>query len=199
LEADISKNASELHCKQLCFEMEKSGKCTQNFFINLASGEFPKCVWTCYVLWLENGFNRENMSRTSLKKYLNWVLWNFIHWRKLRPKNASADFQNFCRLASKAGAESAGLFGSEGTLPHLYGQEWKRPTPVQRQLSQTQALLRRVYPGCVWTSIWNSNAESCGVIRPLCVPLMIRPLHVCCCCQKNWWAVVQRVQWVSRF
>jgi len=35
----------------------------------------------------------------------------------LRPKNASADFQNFCRLASKKGAESAVFFGLEGTLP----------------------------------------------------------------------------------
>jgi len=44
LDADNSKNASELHGKQLSFETQKSGKCAQNFFINLASGEFPKCV-----------------------------------------------------------------------------------------------------------------------------------------------------------
>jgi len=35
----------------------------------------------------------------------------------LHPKNASADFQNFCRLASKKGAESAVFFDLEGTLP----------------------------------------------------------------------------------
>jgi len=34
----------------------------------------------------------------------------------LRPKNASADYQNFCQLASKKGVESAVFFGLEGTL-----------------------------------------------------------------------------------
>jgi len=71
LEADNSKNISELHGKQLCCETQKLGKCAQNFFINLATGEFPNNVWTFNMLWPENGFNRENMSRTSLKKYLN--------------------------------------------------------------------------------------------------------------------------------
>ena len=28
----------------------------------------------------------------------------------------------------------------------------------------------------VFTSIWNKSAESCGVVCPLCTPLMIRPL-----------------------
>ena len=52
LEADNSKNATELHGKQLCFETQKSGKCTQNVFINFASGQFPKCIWTFYaVTW----------------------------------------------------------------------------------------------------------------------------------------------------
>jgi len=78
MEADNSKIVSELHGKQLCCEMQKSGKWGQNYFINLASGDFPKYVWTFYVVWPENGFNRENVSRTSLKKYLNWVLWNFL-------------------------------------------------------------------------------------------------------------------------
>jgi len=35
-------------------------------------------------------------------------------------------------------------------LPHLYKQERKRPTPVWRRLSRTQAFLGRVIPGvCV--------------------------------------------------
>jgi len=35
-------------------------------------------------------------------------------------------------------------------IPHLYRQERKRPTPVRRRLSRTQALLGRVIPGgCV--------------------------------------------------
>jgi len=40
LEADNSKNAPELHGKQLCFETQKSGKCAQDVFINFASGQF---------------------------------------------------------------------------------------------------------------------------------------------------------------
>ena len=32
------------------------------------------------------------------------------------------------------------------------------------------------------TDIWNQSVESCGVVWPLCVPLMIHPPpHVCCC------------------
>jgi len=36
--------------------------------------------------------------------------------KEIASKNASADFQNFCRLASKKTAESAVFFGLEGTL-----------------------------------------------------------------------------------
>jgi len=36
--------------------------------------------------------------------------------KEIASKNASADFQNFCRLASKKGAESAVFLGLEGTL-----------------------------------------------------------------------------------
>jgi len=39
---------------------------------------------------------------------------------------------------------------AEEAIPHLYKQERKRPTPVRRRLSRTQALLGRVIPGvCV--------------------------------------------------
>jgi len=41
----------------------------------------------------------------------------------------------------------ATLTGRRGDIPHLYMQEWKRPTPVRRRLSRTQALLGRVIPG----------------------------------------------------
>jgi len=44
LEADNSKNVSELHGKQICYEMQKSGKCAQKVFINLATEEFTKYV-----------------------------------------------------------------------------------------------------------------------------------------------------------
>jgi len=112
-EAGNTKNASELHGEQLCCETQKLGNCGQIFFTNFASREFPKSELS--MLWPENGFNRENMSRTSLKKYWNSVLWNFLQWRKLRPKSASTDFQNFCWLVSKKSAESAIFFGLEYT------------------------------------------------------------------------------------
>ena len=39
---------------------------------------------------------------------------------------------------------------AEEAIPHLYKQERKRPTPVRKRLSRTQALLGRVIPGvCV--------------------------------------------------
>jgi len=41
----------------------------------------------------------------------------------------------------------ATLTGRRGGHTHLYKQERKRPTPVRRQLSRTQALLGRVIPG----------------------------------------------------
>ena len=47
---------------------------------------------------------------------------------------------------------------AEEAIPHLYREERKRPTPVRRRLSRTQALLGRVIPGeiqkvkgCNWT------------------------------------------------
>jgi len=118
------KNASELHGKQLCFETQKLGKYAHNFFTNLPTGELPKYVLNFYMLWPESGFNRENMSCTSLKKFLNCVLWNFLQWRKLRPKNASADFQNFCQLASKKGAEYAGFFQLRGNTASTWMYLW---------------------------------------------------------------------------
>jgi len=36
--------------------------------------------------------------------------------KEIASKNASFNFQNFCRLAFKKGAESAIFFGLEGTL-----------------------------------------------------------------------------------
>jgi len=41
----------------------------------------------------------------------------------------------------------ATLQGAEEAMPHLHKQERKRPTPVRRRSSRTQALLGRVIPG----------------------------------------------------
>jgi len=50
----------------------------------------------------------------------------------------------------------------------MYKQEWKRPTPVRRRLSRTQAVLGMVIPGG-----WDETAESCRVDRPLRILLVI--------------------------
>jgi len=65
---------------------------------------------------------------------------------------------------------------AEEAVTHLYKQERKRPTPVRTRLSRTQALLGRSFRG-VGASVGDENAESCGIVRPLRFPLMIRPLR----------------------
>jgi len=47
----------------------------------------------------------------------------------------------------------------------LYKQGRKRPTPMRRQLSRTQALLGNVTQG-MGASAGDENSESCGVVRP---------------------------------
>ena len=64
---------------------------------------------------------------------------------------------------------------AEEVIPHLYKQEWKRPTPVRGRLRRTQALLGKVIPTGVDGSVGDENVESCGVVRPLRIPLVIRP------------------------
>ena len=56
------------------------------------------------------------------------------------------------------------LTGRRGGHTHLHKQERKRPTPVRRWLSWTQALLGRVILG---VSAGDENAEFCGVVYPL--------------------------------
>jgi len=52
---------------------------------------------------------------------------------------------------------------AEGAIPHLCKQEWKRPTPVRRQLSRTHAFFGRAIPGrCVPMS-----RMTCSLLRPL--------------------------------
>jgi len=72
--------------------------------------------------------------------------------------------------------------------------ERMRPTPVPRRLNRTQAVLGRATPwgGC------RCRRWKCEVLQG-CPPTLrsIGDLpsasHVCCCCQINWWVVVQRV------
>jgi len=68
------------------------------------------------------------------------------------------------------------LQAAEEAIPHLYKQEWKCPTPVQRRLCRTQALLGRVIPRvCVQVSgMWGFPSTP----RSIC-DLPAAP-HVCC-------------------
>ena len=90
----------------------------------------------------------------------------------------------------------------------------RRPYPIcslqaGAETSETGAEAVAPDPGSSWeghsggmcTSVCNWNAESCGVLRPLRIPLMIRPLH------RTYVVVVRktdellcgRYKWVSRF
>jgi len=63
---------------------------------------------------------------------------------------------------------------AEEAIPHLYKREGKRPIPVQKRWSRTQAPLGRFMPGYK-CRCFGKNAEYCGVVRPLRIPLVIRP------------------------
>ena len=81
---------------------------------------------------------------------------------------------------------------AEEAILNLYKQERKHPTPVR--ISRTQALLGRVIPGGV--GVGDENAESCWVVRPLRIPLVIRPVRRMYVVVVRWtyWVVVRRVQ-----
>ena len=75
---------------------------------------------------------------------------------------------------------------AEEVIPHLYRQEWKRPTPVRRRLSRMQAVLGRVIPGG-----WERCLESKSRVLWGC-PSNLHfdgdphtAQHVCCCCPMN--------------
>ena len=82
------------------------------------------------------------------------------------------------------------LEGRREAIPYLYKHERKRPTPVRRQLSWTQALLGRVTLGvaCRHREVlwgWLPSLHSIGDPP--------NASHVCCYCQRNWWVV----RWVQ--
>ena len=54
--------------------------------------------------------------------------------------------------------------------------ERKHPTLVRKRLSWTQALLGRVAQGA-GSGVGDENMESCGVVRPLRIPLVIHPVR----------------------
>jgi len=74
---------------------------------------------------------------------------------------------------------------TEEAILHLHKQERKRPTPVRRRLSRTQAVLGRVIPGvCVPVSgIEVRSLVGCPPTQHSIGDPPNAP-HVCCC-QKN--------------
>ena len=66
---------------------------------------------------------------------------------------------------------------AEEVIPHLHKQERKRLTPVRRRLSRTQVLSSGEGHSGGGASVGDENAESCGIVRPLRIPLVIRPLR----------------------
>jgi len=66
------------------------------------------------------------------------------------------------------------LQAAEDVIPHLSKQEWKHLTPVQKQLSQIHAVLRRVIPGG-WVSVSGMKEQSISVVQPPCLPSVIHP------------------------
>jgi len=107
---------------------------------------------------------------------------NTVDWTRWRHK-----------INAQRGPASARA-GPKEAISHLCRNELKRPTPVQRRLSRTQALLGRVAPG----SGCRCRGWKCGVLwgcppTPHSIGDPPSAPHVCCYCQ-NWWVVVRRVQ-----
>ena len=67
---------------------------------------------------------------------------------------------------------------AEEAIPHLYKQERKRPTPVRRRLSGTNAVIGRVIPGWVSVGAGDESTESRKVVQPLRLPLVVRPVRL---------------------
>ena len=73
----------------------------------------------------------------------------------------------------------------------LTGRQWGHTPFVQAGAETSDTGLETVEPdpGSVWegrsfrwvgVDVGYENAESCGAVRPLCIPLVIRPLHRTC-------------------
>jgi len=80
--------------------------------------------------------NRQAMQ--SMKRLMDWTL--------------DDNVSTVCSSATRSQA-------TEEAIPNLYKQERKRPTPVRRHLSRTQARLGRVISG-VWVPVWGMRMRS---------------------------------------
>ena len=71
----------------------------------------------------------------------------------------------------------ATLTGRKGGHTHLCKQELKRPTPVRRRLRGPTPFLGGSFKWVSDAGVGDESTESCRVVRPLCFPLVFRPLR----------------------
>jgi len=62
-------------------------------------------------------------------------------------------------------------------IPHLYKQERKRPTPVQRRSKSDPCCFWQDHSRRVDADVGDESTESRGVVQLLRIPLVIRPLR----------------------
>ena len=87
----------------------------------------------------------------------------------------------------------ATLTGRRGGHTPFVQAKQKRPIPVRRRLSQTQALLGRVILGGFTGVLWGCPPTPYSFDNLPTAP------HVCCCCQRTHELLCNRYKWVSRF
>ena len=129
LQEESLQNGSELHSRQLRFWTHINREnLSRNFSVNLRGGEFPKYVWTFYMLWPENGFNCENMSRTSLKKIFKLSFVKFSPVKKIASKKCKCRFSKLLSAGVQKRCPKCRFFGLEGSLA-LGQATWAKMTP----------------------------------------------------------------------
>jgi len=86
-------------------------------------------------------------------------------------------------------------------IPHLYKQERKRPMPMRGEVKPDPRCSWEGHSGWVGAGVGNESVESCKVIRPLHIPLVVRQVR-----RAYVFVVRQSVEllcggykWVSRF
>jgi len=66
---------------------------------------------------------------------------------------------------------------AEKTIPHLYQQERKRTIQSAEAVKRDPVSSWQGYSGGVGAGVGNENPESCEIVRPLRIPLVIRLLR----------------------
>ena len=129
-----------------------------------SSSSFERVVTTHCLAALDLGevLSRQSIvSSSGTVRCSPWGGWWSGHWKK--PWSPVC----FCFSAPYSRA-------AEEAITYLYKQERKRPTPVRRRLSRTRCSWK-VYFRRVGAGVGDESTESCRVVQPLPIPLVIRP------------------------